>query len=219
VAENSRSERAKCQRYVNVIESYLISRSLAQDSRRSKQTPWPFVRDVTVDVVAAAADKLWKELVDPHVPMKIIGVSLGFTGVEGVEYGLKSIDTFFSTAPNSKSKRALENDAHDADTNKPTSDRATKNISKDVSSFVCSRCGQRSSLPPSATRTDVERQTALALMQMEHEDFHLALDLSKVPDNAPPVREATRTTSDSKPQKKKRRKESPQGIAKFFGKA
>ncbi|KAJ6577384.1 DNA polymerase eta [Mycena capillaripes] len=203
----------------------------AQESRRSKQAPWPFVREVTVEVVAAAADKLWKELVDPHVPMKIIGVSLGFTGVEGVESGLKSIDSFFKSAPNSK--RALEDDADDvhadpgaeAETNSKnaTSERITKNISKDLSSFVCSRCGQRSSLPRSATRTEVEREAALALMQMEHEDFHLALDLSKVPDNAPSVREATRpgaarAGTDSKP-KKKRRKESPQGIAKFFSKA
>ncbi|KAJ7671608.1 hypothetical protein DFH06DRAFT_120201 [Mycena polygramma] len=186
----------------------------AQDTRRSKQAPWPFVKDVNVEVVAAAADKLWKELVDPHVPMKIIGVGLAFTGVEGVEAGLKSIDTFFKSAPNSK--RALEDDTDDVQPAADTpSERITKNISKNLSSFVCSRCGQRSSLPRSATRSDVERQAALALIQMEHEDFHLALDLSKV---AAPSREATRTATDSKPKQKKRRKQSPQGIAKFFNK-
>ncbi|KAJ7242798.1 hypothetical protein B0H12DRAFT_845524 [Mycena haematopus] len=196
----------------------------AQTSRRSKQAPWPFVKEVTVDVVAAAADKLWKELADPHVPMKIIGIGLAFTGVEGVESGLKSIDSFFPSKP--ESKRALEEDAADAERDTTnltltTTARTTKNISKDLTSFVCSRCGQRSSLPPSATRAEADRHAALALIQMEHEDFHLAQDLSrdlsKVPDTTPSVREATKTGTDFKP-RKKRRKEPPQGIAKFFSK-
>ncbi|KAJ7106488.1 hypothetical protein C8R43DRAFT_1243826 [Mycena crocata] len=195
----------------------------AHESRRSKQAPWPFVREVNVDVIAAAADKLWKELIDPRTPMKIIGVSLGFTGIEGVESGLKSIDTFFKTA--STSKRPLD-DVNDASPNVDfddggqiiSSERASKNMSKDLSSFVCSRCGARSSLPRSATRTEVERQAALALIQMEHDDFHLALDLSKVPDNASSLRETARTGT-REPKKKKRRKESPQGIAKFFNRS
>ncbi|KAJ7746651.1 hypothetical protein B0H16DRAFT_943492 [Mycena metata] len=188
----------------------------AQDNRRSKQAPWPFVREVTVEVVAAAADKLWKELVDPNVPMKIIGVGLAFTGVEGVETGLKSIDTFFKPP----SKRALEPETEDAEngTNKASSEPTTiRNISKDLSSFICSRCGQRSALPRSATRTDVERQAALALVIMEHNDFHIALDLSKEVPDAAATHDAVQ--AESKPKKKKRRKESPQGIAKFFAKA
>ncbi|KAJ7454776.1 hypothetical protein FB451DRAFT_1099682 [Mycena latifolia] len=192
----------------------------AHQSRRSKQGPWPFVREVNVDVVASAAEKLWKELIDPHASMKITGISLGFTGIEGVESGLKSIDTFFKNAPTSK--RALEDDTDDQVTHVDDKDakRPPKNISKDSTSFVCSRCGQRSSLPQSATRrTDLEREQALALMQSEHEDFHLALDLSKVPDNAPPLREGGRV--DKPAPKKKRRKESPPkgGIAKFFSKS
>jgi DNA polymerase eta len=94
-----------------------------------------------VDVVAAAADKLWKELADLHNPMKIIGIGLAFAGVEGAESGLKSIDTFFKK-PNSK--RALEEDVDEAETpeSDATTERTTKNISKDSSSFVCvSICG------------------------------------------------------------------------------
>ncbi|KAF7375181.1 DNA polymerase eta [Mycena sanguinolenta] len=199
-----------------VAENNCAQRAESQDNRRSKQAPWPFVKEVTVDVVAAAADKLWKEFADPHAPMKIIGIGLAFTGVEGGESGLKSIDSFFTSKPNSK--RALE-DAEDAerDTTNATG-RTTKNISKDQTSFVCSRCGQRSALPRSATRTEADRQTALAQIQMEHEDFHLALDLSKVPDAPAAGRESMKMGTDSKP-KKKRRKESPQGIAKFFNKS
>ncbi|KAJ7510393.1 hypothetical protein B0H11DRAFT_2168718 [Mycena galericulata] len=192
----------------------LSARNVKDETRRSKQAPWPFVRDVTVDVVAAAANKLWKELIDPHAPMKVIGVSLGFTGIEGVESGLKSIDTFFKTAP--VSKRTLEDDEDQTTTTTDTlagDARQSRNISKDPTSFVCSRCGQRSSLPRSATRTEAERQFQLTKMQLEHEDFHLALDLSKdVPVGAP----QTGRKGTDQPKKKKRRKESPQGIAKFF---
>ncbi|KAJ7220061.1 DNA/RNA polymerase [Mycena pura] len=189
---------------------------LAQGPRKSKQAPWPFVKEVTVEVVAAAADKLWKELIDSHTPLKITGVSLAFAGIDGVESGLKSIDTFFKKPV---SKRALEEDTDDAIVNNDnagegsiSSERTSRNISKDLSSFMCSRCGHRSTLPPSATRTEAERQTALTLMRTEHEDFHLALDLSKVPDDGREKR------SGSGQPKKKQRKKSPQGIAKFFSK-
>ncbi|KAK7032854.1 DNA polymerase eta [Favolaschia claudopus] len=190
----------------------------ALDSRRSKQAPWPFVKEVTVDVVAAAADKLWRELADPHAPMKIIGLGLAFTGVEGVEVGLKSIDTFFNTSLKPPSKRALEEDVLNTEPEvEAATERTTRNISKESSSFVCSRCGQKLSLPPSATRTEAERQAALALIQMEHDDFHVALELSKVSDNAPSRQTMIGVAPKDKP-RKKRRKESPQGIAKFFTK-
>ncbi|KAJ7678513.1 DNA polymerase eta [Mycena rosella] len=196
----------------------------SHETRRSKQAPWPFVREVNVDVIASAADKLWKELIDPHASIKVIGISLGFTGIEGVESGLKGIDTFFKAAPTSK--RALDDTEDQAATPDDTdgakgsgSNALLRNLSKDPSSFVCSRCGKRSSLPQSATRTEAERAAALALMQMEHEDFHVALDLSKVPESAPPVREGGRSGTDQ-PKKKKRRKESPKGgIARFFNKS
>ncbi|KAJ6631036.1 hypothetical protein B0H10DRAFT_1980512 [Mycena sp. CBHHK59/15] len=190
----------------------------AYEAQRSKQAPFPFVRDVTVDVVAAAGDKLWKELVgvDSSIPMKVTNVSLAFSGIEGVESGLQNIGSFLTTGLTSK--RPLEEDPEDEKERVRAAKPPSRNIAKDLSSFVCSRCGQRSSLPRSAIRTDAERQEALALMQMEHEDFHLALDLSKVASNVSPVRESGKTKTEQ-PKKKKRRKETPKGIEKFFTKS
>ncbi|KAJ6612308.1 hypothetical protein B0H10DRAFT_2053209 [Mycena sp. CBHHK59/15] len=190
----------------------------AYEAQRSKQAPFPFVRDVTVDVVAAAGDKLWKELVgvDSSIPMKVTNVSLAFNGIEGVESGLQNIGSFLTTGL--ASKRPLEEDPEDEKERVRAAKPPSRNIAKDLSSFVCSRCGQRSSLPRSAIRTDAERQETLALMQMEHEDFHLALDLSKVASNVSPVRESGKTKTEQ-PKKKKRRKETPKGIEKFFSKS
>jgi DNA polymerase eta len=167
-----------------------------------------------VDVVAAAGNKLWKELigVDDSVPLKITHVSLSFTGIEGVESGLQGIDTFFKSGQ----KRSLEADP--ANDQAGTSERSSRNISKDLSSYVCGKCAFKSSLPPSATRSEAERDDALHKIYMEHTDFHLALDLSKVPSKPSPVRAESKPKSVG-PKEKKRRKESPKGIEKFFGKS
>ncbi|KAF7327480.1 DNA polymerase eta [Mycena kentingensis (nom. inval.)] len=193
----------------------LHARNVLGDGRRSKQAPWPFVRDLNVDVVAAAADRLWRELVDARTPLKVTSVSLGFTGIEGVESGLKAIDTFFKKPA---SKRGLEDgDLITTETlsaNDAAAPQTSKNLSKDLFSFICSRCGHRATLPPSATRTELERESALALLKMEHDDFHVALDLSRVEEGG--ARHAEPVPQPG-PKKKKRKKDSsPQGIAKFF---
>ncbi|KAJ7650686.1 DNA/RNA polymerase [Roridomyces roridus] len=193
----------------------------AQPTSRSKQAPWPFVKEVTVDVVAAAGNKLWKELIgtDVQTPMKVIGMSLAFTGIEGVETGLKSIDTFFKSGV----KRPLDS-VEDADTeNVPEplgAGSGQRNISKDPTTFICSRCGQRLTLPRSATRTEEERRAQMQKIQDEHEDFHVALEISKEVSFAERGRKPEskgKVRGEEKP-KKKRRKESPKGIAKFFNK-
>ena len=69
-------------------------------SSRSKQSGFPFIRDVTVDVIASAGNKLWKELVaslDPTIPMRITNVQLAFTGLENAEPGQSSIEGFFKS--------------------------------------------------------------------------------------------------------------------------
>jgi len=49
---------------------------------------------VTVDFIAAAGNKLWKELIGTEVVMKVTNVSLSFTGIEEAEAGQKSIEGF-----------------------------------------------------------------------------------------------------------------------------
>nr|GAT60999.1 DNA polymerase eta [Mycena chlorophos] len=166
---------------------------LDRDGRKSKQAPWPFVREVTVDVVAGAANKLWREFCDARAPMKVTGVSLGFTGIEGVETGLKRLDAFLKK-PSSKREFDEAEDCTSAE--KPVSTRGN--------SFVCKRCGHKATLSPSATRSDAEREEALSKLRLEHEDFHVALELSRVPEVDAAARPA------------KRRKKKDEGIAKFF---
>ncbi|KAK7024244.1 N-acetyltransferase eso1 [Paramarasmius palmivorus] len=64
---------------------------------QSKQAPFPFSLEVTVDLIATAGNKLWKDLVgkDPG-PTKVTNVELAFTGIEVAEEGQQSIDGFFS---------------------------------------------------------------------------------------------------------------------------
>jgi DNA polymerase eta len=83
-----------------------------------KQAPFPFMRNVTVDIVAAAGDKLWKELVGPlnstkPLSMKITHVSLSFHGVEAGEVNQQGIEGFLSKTPNSPGKRKRQVDSDD----------------------------------------------------------------------------------------------------------
>ncbi|KAF7317041.1 Histidine kinase [Mycena chlorophos] len=163
---------------------------LDRDGRKSKQAPWPFVREVTVDIVASAANKLWREFCDARAPMKVTGVSLGFTGIEGVETGLKRLDAFLKK-PSSKREFDEAEDCTSAE--KPVSTRGN--------SFVCKRCGHKATLSPSATRSDAEREEALTKLRLEHEDFHVALELSRVPE----------VDAAARPAKKRKKKD--EGIA------
>ncbi|KAJ3557229.1 hypothetical protein NM688_g1585 [Phlebia brevispora] len=70
------------------------------ETMRSKQVPFPFVREITVDLIAAAGDRLWKELIGAETSraagMKITNVQLSFSGIESMETGQKRIEGFFS---------------------------------------------------------------------------------------------------------------------------
>jgi len=177
---------------------------------RSKQAGFPFTREVTVDTVASAGNKLWKELVgtkdSQNTPMKVTSVSLGFTGLEMPEMGQQSIEGFFrpgtgqDDAPSSGLKRLREDDQESAN-----GDIARQEESSSWSnSFKCVRCNKQISLAETWTGDiDEARAEALAVMKMEHDDFHFAQDLARLPDDGPEKRG-------------KKRKKEPQGIAKFF---
>ena len=49
---------------------------------------------MTVDFVAAAGNKLWKELIGTEVVMKVTSISLSFTGIEEAEIGQQTIEGF-----------------------------------------------------------------------------------------------------------------------------
>ena len=187
------------------------------------------MRNVTIDVVAAAGDKLWKELVGPlnstkPLPSKITHVSLSFHGVEAGEANQQGIEGFLSKTktPSSPSKRKREMDS-DGETVPEFSHRGSE-LRPNLDYFVCDRCKKQIALPQelmSALDLDeVTRKDALASLKVEHQDFHFAQDLSRMPsDDERPEQSNPKPTV--KPKKKRKRKGEAaegEGIARYFSK-
>ncbi|KAH9902592.1 DNA/RNA polymerase [Cubamyces lactineus] len=80
------------------------------ETSRSKQTPFPFTKNVTVDVIASFGDKLWKELVGTgdSTPFKITNVQLSFSGIGTMESGQRRIEGFLSSRPSSDAQSTSE---------------------------------------------------------------------------------------------------------------
>jgi DNA polymerase eta len=168
---------------------------------------------VTVDGIAAAGDKLWKELVGTDVVTKVNHIGLGFTGLESSEIGQRSIEGFLKAGQTSKRRRAEDNDSDvvlDADLiedHDQTDD--------DTPSFTCSRCGR-------TILSDLPLEEALNALRQEHDDFHFAQDLAKEqqPGNSLVISGPSRLVpSKTSPRKKPKRRDPPSrgGIEHFFG--
>jgi len=105
---------------------------------------------VTIDVVAAAGDKLWKELVGPlnstkPLSTKITHVCLSFHGVEAGEANQRGIEGFLSKTPSSprKRKREVNSDEEEVEGVPPTfspGDQVRGRIST-ISSVIGARSG------------------------------------------------------------------------------
>ncbi|KAK0450063.1 hypothetical protein EV421DRAFT_1899578 [Armillaria borealis] len=176
------------------------------EASRSKQAPFPFIREVTVDVIAAAGDKLWKDLVGNSTSMKVTNVQLAFTGIETAETGQQSIDGFLKGGPSSKRGRDDDSPKHVTEL---TADQLSAAAGQTVA-FTCSRCNKDIPFPNTASVLEEDQADLLATVRMEHSDWHFAQDLAKDPGNQ------LRVSLKEPAKKKKRRKESPKGIEKFF---
>ncbi|KAG1750720.1 hypothetical protein EDB19DRAFT_1893296 [Suillus lakei] len=172
------------------------------ETSRSKQATFPFVRDVSVDVIATAADKLWKELTGDA---KVVNITS-----EKAEMGQKSIEGFFTTRDiqqQTSLKRSREEDEplvslENIDVAPP------KSSDVEAVSFKCPRCRKTIALREvQVTGGPNEVAQRLATLRSEHDDFHFAQDLANSNDGSVPV------PRGSSP---KRKKVEPKGIAKFF---
>lgn len=168
---------------------------------------------MTVDVIAAAADKLWKELTGNAKTINVTSVQLAFTGLEKAETGQKTIEGFFKTRDlrQSSLKRPREED------DPPVSVRSTKLVppkSSDAEaiSFQCPRCHKviSESLTHDQVTGEPNEERRLATLRLEHDDFHFAQDLANSSDAPVPVSRSSLSSRGS------RRKAEPKGIAKFF---
>ncbi|KAH9847546.1 DNA/RNA polymerase [Lenzites betulinus] len=79
------------------------------ETSRSRQTPFPFTKNVTVDVIASFGDKLWKELVGPGgaMPFKITSVQLSFSGIGIMEAGQRRIEGFLASHPSAEDQQPI----------------------------------------------------------------------------------------------------------------
>lgn len=181
-------------------KSIVLHARKGYESSRSRQAPFPFVQDATVDVIAAAGDKLWKELVGVSWTdkTKVSSLQLSFTGIATQETGQQNIEGFFGSR---KRKRTEEEDVEKA-----------LDDAHDVgfSEFTCERCSKNIKIPWGGKEEEMQAQA----IRVEHEDFHFAMDLAKsadmataAPSKRPDSRSKT-TAASSKPQGK--------GIEKFF---
>jgi len=200
-------------------KSIVLGVQQGYSSSHSKQAPFPFVRNVTTDVVVAAGDKLWKEFFGTsdsvNVDLNVNHISLAFGGIESGEANQQGIEGFLAKAsetgkPHSRNqKRKLGDDNHLEDAHPSTSkDHTTRDF------FTCERCGQLIKL--SATLPDVDddrKRESLAALRTEHSDFHFAQDLSKVRD-----KEQSVSLIKKSGKAKKKKTSEPEGIAKFFTK-
>jgi DNA polymerase eta len=176
------------------------------ESARSKQATFPFTKNVTVDVVAAAGNKLWDELVG-KTTFSVNNISLAFTGIEVSEVGQQSIAGFLRTSSKPSSSGT------------PTPlKRPVPEDDENTHKYHCPECGEMLSVPEELELEESERQALITQMRLEHTDGHFAQRLAK--EDEPNDRFAKSTLSGSGNQKPSRKRQKANGkkngIRQFF---
>lgn len=180
-----------------------------EPAHRSKQAPFPFVRDLTSDVIMSAVTKLWRELhgsdaeraANPNAPdMKIYHISLAFSGVEALEQGQRGIEGFFGRDPTVIST---------PEPNKTPTGALQK------PSYRCPTCGRVLEQEVSPD-DDLDTQMAkLETVKAEHEDFHFAQRLARQDKVVIGGGSSKRKQTTDQPPTKRKRK-GGDGIASYF---
>lgn len=191
------------------------------ETARSKQTAFPFTKNLTVDHVANAGSRLWKDLVGDSQNMKVTSVQLAFSGLDTAETGTQNIEGYFKTptGAQSGSSRKRPREADEDDDVLPQITLLDDIGAASAPSYTCSRCGKLIAASPSAGdfASDDERAQALERLRLEHDDMHFARDLAKESTGRPPIRSSDSSGKSGVKKKKKSGKEAP-GIATFFTK-
>ena len=212
------------------------------NASRSKQAAFHFVRNLSGDVIHGAAMKLWKELHGTDATraaggsdttMKIINISLAFTGLDVMEPGQQGIEDFFklesdmgSPLPNRKRTResfeatisheaAAPRQAGTGQQQVPTLPEEIDGLPTRPLTWECPRC--RTRLPIVVRPNEVESEK-VDTTRSEHEDWHFAKDLAR--ENAVVLGRGgpSKSTRRGPPMGKKRRKKETVDIASYFKK-
>jgi DNA polymerase eta len=194
-----------------------------------------------VDLIAGFGERLWKDLVgsgskqDGSLPFSVTTISLGFSGVEPGEAGQQSIEGFFR--PGASTKPPSSPDGHDGEVLQighgkrrlESEDGEGSSLDmldinqENMVSFLCPRCRKRIEVEfgnNAEGEPEQRRAEALTRLRMEHGDFHVAEDLSKVPyDGNLSVSPGLRVVERERKRKKEsnaRKDKQAEGIAKFL---
>ena len=195
-----------------------------------------------MDTIVGFADRLWKDLVgagskqDGSLPYSVTSIALGFTGVEPGETGQRTIEGFFrsgtGTKPLSSGPHGNTYDsarAHHWKRGRDAEEGVGPSLDQpeisqidrdDTTGFMCPRCHQRFEVELGDDgEGDLEqrRAEALARLRMEHGDFHVAEELSKMPDGGDGDTHRLRVVERERKRKRGAGKvQSVEGIAKFL---
>lgn len=177
---------------------------------------------------------------DGSLPYSVTSIALGFSGVEAGEAGQQSIEGFFRPGPGTSTKSRSGPDL-DGDNTQPihrtkrqretegaecSSDDILEIEHEETASFVCPRCHKRIEVELGDDGEETEERRAKALM--EHSDFHVAEDLSKMPGDGISVRSQSQGLRVVERGRKRKRgssagkdrdrsqAEAAEGISKFF---
>lgn len=212
------------------------------NASRSKQAAFPFVRNLSGDVIHEAAMKLWKELHGTDATraaggnsanLKIINISLAFTGLDMMEPGQQGIEDFFklgselaSPLPNRKRTRETfeATISHEAASPKQaeTGQQQCRTLPEEIDglstrtlSWECRRC--RLCLPIVVRPNEVESER-VGSIQSEHEDWHFAKDLAREHAVVLGGGGPSKSTKRGRPVEKKKKKKESVDIARYFKK-
>ena len=156
------------------IYTRILKGCRVQDSepRMSRQSAFPYTRNLTATYVGNVALKLWNALTDDKkeksASAKIHNIGISFGGLSVGEAGQKSIEGFLATSRRSRSplNHPLRSVPDEVETSKKRSRNqvTSEDINaSDGSSFVCSRCSKRISLPPRSERYEDNHSPADAI--------------------------------------------------------
>lgn len=189
---------------------------IGYEASRSKQAPFPFRKDITVDTIASAGNKLWKELVGNQSKLNVTNVHLAFTGIEFAETGQQTIERFLKP-PSPPQKRLYGGEILNTRNFEGVADEGPV---ENKTAYKCPRCGKTFNLPDGVETSSLEEQSGDILgymnkVKLEHEDYHFAQDLAN--ESEVPVQVGKATTSNNSNHKKRKKPQSKPGrIEKFF---
>jgi DNA polymerase eta len=175
---------------------------------------------VTVDAIASAGNKLWKELVGDRESLKVTSVQLAFTGIEFAESGQQTIEEFLR--PSSSKKRPPDGEHVNPREPKTGAVNAETGADDLNATYICPRCGKSFYLPADASISEegpdgIIDPEYIAKVKLEHEDFHFAQDLANEGRSRSVISVSSKLSPSSSSSAKRRKPRSDsRGIEKFF---